>query len=131
MGVSALAMSSIGTGYDLYTTSYSPDGRVFQVEYAAKAVESSGTAVGVRCKDGVVMGFEKLVVSKMLVEGSSRRIFTVSEHVGLAVCGLLADGRQLVNRARDEAAARGVLRQPNPWKGAGGAPRGLRACLHD
>jgi len=51
------------------------------------------------------MGFEKLVVSKMLVEGSSRRIFTVSEHVGLAVCGLLADGRQLVNRARDEAAA--------------------------
>jgi|LauGreDrversion2_3_1035106.scaffolds.fasta_scaffold95484_1 hypothetical protein len=54
--------------YDLYTTSYSPDGRVFQVEYAAKAVESSGTAVGVRCKDGVVLGFEKLVVSKMLVE---------------------------------------------------------------
>jgi 20S proteasome subunit alpha 7 len=58
--------------YDLYTTSYSPDGRVFQVEYAAKAVESSGTAVGVRCKDGVVLGFEKLVVSKMLVEVRSR-----------------------------------------------------------
>jgi len=98
-------MSSIGTGYDLYTTSYSPDGRVFQVEYAAKAVESSGTAVGVRCKDGVVLGFEKLVISKMLVEGSSRRIFTIDEHVGVAVCGLLADGRQLVNRARDEAAS--------------------------
>ena len=38
------------------------------MEYAAKAVESSGTAVGVRCKDGVVLGFEKLVISKMLVE---------------------------------------------------------------
>jgi len=38
------------------------------VEYAAKAVESSGTAVGVRCKDGVVLGFEKLIISKMLVE---------------------------------------------------------------
>jgi 20S proteasome subunit alpha 7 len=38
------------------------------VEYAAKAVETSGTAVGVRCKDGVVLGFEKLIISKMLVE---------------------------------------------------------------
>lgn len=38
------------------------------MEYAAKAVESSGTAVGVRCKDGVVLGFEKLIISKMLVE---------------------------------------------------------------
>jgi hypothetical protein len=64
IGVSSLSSLQ----YDLYTTSYSPDGRVFQVEYAAKAVESSGTAVGVRCKDGVVLGFEKLVVSKMLVE---------------------------------------------------------------
>eukprot|EP00960_Hanusia_phi_P071312 767523-Hanusia_phi.AAC.7 len=91
--------------YDLYTTSYSPDGRVFQVEYAGKAVESSGTAVGVRCKDGVVLGFEKLIISKMLVEGSSRRLLTVDEHVGMAVSGLLADGRQLVNRARDEAAS--------------------------
>jgi 20S proteasome subunit alpha 7 len=61
--------------------------------------------VGVRCKDGVVLGFEKLIVSKMLVEGSSRRIMTVDEHVGIAISGLLADGRQLVNRARDEAAA--------------------------
>ena len=61
--------------------------------------------MGVRCKDGVVLGFEKLIVSKMLVEGSSRRIMTVDEHVGIAISGLLADGRQLVNRARDEAAA--------------------------
>jgi 20S proteasome alpha/beta subunit len=37
------------------------------------------TAVGVRCKDGVVLGFEKLIVSKMLVEGSSRRIMTVRQ----------------------------------------------------
>ena len=51
------------------------------------------------------MGFEKLVISKMLVEGSSRRLLTVDDHVGMAVSGLLADGRQLVNRARDEAAS--------------------------
>jgi 20S proteasome subunit alpha 7 len=63
------------------------------------------TAVGVRVKDGVVLGFEKLITSKMLVEGTCKRLLTVDEHVGIAVSGLLADGRQLVNRARDEAAS--------------------------
>lgn len=48
-------MSSIGTGYDLSVTTFSPDGRVFQIEYAAKAVDNSGTVVAIRCKDGVVM----------------------------------------------------------------------------
>eukprot|EP00850_Spirogloea_muscicola_P017234 SM000146S00954 [mRNA] locus=s146:121896:124517:+ [translate_table: standard] len=105
-------MSSIGTGppppppppqYDLSVTTFSPDGRVFQTEYAAKAVENSGTAVAIRCKDGVVMGVEKLVISKMLVEGSNRRIHAADRHVGLALAGLVADGRQIVNRARAEA----------------------------
>uniref|UniRef100_A0A8C6BZZ9 Proteasome alpha-type subunits domain-containing protein n=1 Tax=Monodon monoceros TaxID=40151 RepID=A0A8C6BZZ9_MONMO len=45
-------MSSIGTRYDLSASTFSPDGRVFQVEYAMKAVENSGTAIGIRCKDG-------------------------------------------------------------------------------
>jgi 20S proteasome subunit alpha 7 len=96
-------MSSIGTGYDLSATTYSPDGRVFQVEYAAKAVENSGTALGLRVKDGVVLAAEKLLVSKMLVPGTNRRIHTVDRHCGLASSGLVADGRQLVNRGRAEA----------------------------
>merc|ERR1712216_298188 len=96
------AMSSIGTGYDLSTTTFSPDGRVFQVEYAQKAVSNSGTAVAVKCKDGIVFAVEKMVRSKMLVEGSNRRIFSAASHVGMAVSGLQADARQLVNRARAE-----------------------------
>mmetsp|Transcript_40904 Transcript_40904/g.130680 ORF Transcript_40904/g.130680 Transcript_40904/m.130680 type:complete len:82 (-) Transcript_40904:709-954(-) len=76
-------MSSIGTGYDLSATTFSPDGRVFQTEYATKAVDNSGTAIGVKCKDGVVLGVEKLVISKMLVEGSNRRIHTVDRHAGM------------------------------------------------
>ena len=56
-------MSGIGTGYDLSTTTYSPDGKVFQVDYACKAVDNGGLALGVRCKDGVVLGVEKLLVS--------------------------------------------------------------------
>ncbi|KAJ3371397.1 hypothetical protein GGF31_003321 [Allomyces arbusculus] len=96
-------MTSIGTGYDLSSSTYSPDGRIFQVEYANKAVDNSGTAIGIRCKDGVVLAIEKLVPSKLLVPGSNKRTQTVDFHVGVATAGLLADGRQLVNRAREEA----------------------------
>ncbi|CAD7693261.1 unnamed protein product [Nyctereutes procyonoides] len=96
-------MSSIGTGYDLSASTFSPDGRVFQVEYAMKAVENSSTAVGIRCKDGVVFGVEKLVLSKLYEEGSDKRLFNVDRHVGVAVAGLLADARSLADIAREEA----------------------------
>uniref|UniRef100_A0A7S0LAB8 Proteasome subunit alpha type n=1 Tax=Coccolithus braarudii TaxID=221442 RepID=A0A7S0LAB8_9EUKA len=96
-------MSSIGTGYDQSSTTFSPDGRVFQVEYASKAVDNSGTAVGVRCKDGVVLGVEKQKLSKMMCDGSNRRIFNVDKHSGMAISGLQADARQLVNHARKES----------------------------
>ena len=98
-------MSSIGTGYDQSTTTYSPDGRVFQIEYAMKAVENSGTAVGIRCKDGVVMGVEKPKLSKMIVEGAgaNRRIYSIDKHSGICLSGLMADARQVVTYARQEA----------------------------
>jgi len=96
-------MSSIGTGYDLSVSTYSPDGRVFQVEYANKAVENAGTAIGLRVKDGVVFAVEKLIQSKLLIPGSNRRIASIDDHAGMATAGLLADGRHLANRARDEA----------------------------
>jgi len=96
-------MSATGAGYDLSVTTFSPDGRVFQVEYASKAVEKSGTAVGIRCVDGVVLGVEKLILSKMLVPGTSKRIHSIDYHCGLAMAGLSADAKQLVNRGRSEA----------------------------
>ncbi|KAF8450378.1 20S proteasome subunit [Boletus edulis BED1] len=97
-------MTSIGTGYDLSASTYSPDGRIFQVEYANKAVENSGTAIGLRVKDGVVLAVEKFVHSKLLVPGANRRVQTVDRHIGMATAGLLADGRSVSNRARDECA---------------------------
>jgi len=96
-------MTSIGTGYDLSASTYSPDGRIFQIEYASKAVENSGTAIGIRVKDGIVLAVEKLIHSKLLVPGANRRIQTIDRHIGMATSGLLADGRHLANRARDEA----------------------------
>ncbi|KAI9318945.1 nucleophile aminohydrolase [Dichotomocladium elegans] len=110
-------MTSIGTGYDLSVSTYSPDGRVFQVEYANKAVDNSGTAIGLRVKDGVVLAVEKLVQSKLLVPGANRRIESADLHIGMVSSGLIADGRHLVKRARDEAQSwRDIYRQPIPGK---------------
>ncbi|KAG9336367.1 hypothetical protein JZ751_002714 [Albula glossodonta] len=61
------------------------------------------TAIGIRCKDGVVFGVEKLVLSKLYEEGSNKRIFNIDRHVGMAVAGLLADARSLAEVAREEA----------------------------
>jgi len=96
-------MSSTGAGYDYSCGTYSPDGRIFQVEYAQKAVENSGTAIGITCIDGIVLAVEKPMLSKMLVAGSNRRIFGIDSHAGIAITGFTADGRQLVNRAREES----------------------------
>jgi len=83
-------------------STYSPDGRIFQIEYATKAVESSGVAIGLKCADGVVLGVEKLARSKLLVEGTNRRIFTVDSKCGLAYVGWEADGRPLAEIAQTE-----------------------------
>jgi len=96
-------MSSIGTGYDLSAAQFSPDGRVFQVEYASKAVENSSTAIGIKCKDGIVFAVEKLITSKLHEDDSNQRVFNVDKHIGMAVAGLLTDARSLVEIAREEA----------------------------
>lgn len=96
-------MSGIGSGYDLSPSTFSPDGRVFQTEYAQKAVDNGGTMVGLRCKDGVVLGLEKPIVSKLLVPGTNKRIYHVDKHIGASVVGLAPDGRQIVNEAVSEA----------------------------
>lgn len=94
---------------------FSPDGRNFQVEYAVKAVENGGTAVGIRCKDGVVLALEKLVTSKLLKAGANKRIATVDRNMGIVSSGLLPDGRHFVSRARDEASSwRNLYKAPIP-----------------
>eukprot|EP01040_Poterioochromonas_malhamensis_P018381 gene18381-21453_t len=92
-----------GSGYDYSCGTYSPDGRIFQIEYALKAVENSGTAIGIKCTDGVVIAIGKPQASKMLVAGSNRCVFGVDRQTGMVVTGYASDGRQIVNRAREEA----------------------------
>jgi 20S proteasome subunit alpha 7 len=110
-------MSSIGTGYDLSAAQFSPDGQVFQVIYAQKAVENSGTVVGIRGKDGVVLGVERLITSKLYEDNANKRIFNIDRHIGMAIAGLLADARQIVDIARQECASyRKTFGTPIPCK---------------
>lgn len=89
--------------YDLSASQFSPDGRVFQIEYAGKSIENSGTAIGLRGKDGIVFAVEKLITSKLHESNAGQRIFTVDKGIGLTMSGMMADGRALVDVARQEA----------------------------
>ena len=91
-----------GTGFDYDCASLSPEGRLFQVEYAEKAVENSSTILGVVCKDGVILGTEKIVLSKMMVAGTDKRLYSINLNCGGVVNGLTPDGRSIIQRAREE-----------------------------
>ncbi|KAI5959841.1 PRE10 [Candida pseudojiufengensis] len=108
-------MTSIGTGYDLSNSVFSPDGRNFQVEYAMKAVENGSTSIGIKCKDGIVLAVEKIINSKLLIPNKNKRIQTVDRHVGVVYSGLLPDGRHFVNRCRDESQSfKSIFKIPIP-----------------
>jgi proteasome alpha subunit len=89
-------------GYDRAITVFSPDGRLYQVEYAREAVKRGTTAVGIKAKDGVVLIVDKRVSSKLLEPSSIEKIFKIDDHIGVASSGLVGDARALVDRARIE-----------------------------
>ena len=90
-------------GYDRAITVFSPDGRLFQVEYAREAVKRGTTAIGIKTKDCVVLLVDKRITSPLLESESIEKIFQVDQHIGAATSGLVADARALIDRARVEA----------------------------
>ncbi len=90
-------------GYDRAITVFSPDGRLFQVEYAREAVKRGTTSVGIKAKDGVVLLVDKRITSRLLEPQSTEKIFQIDDHIGAVTSGLVADARALVDRARVDA----------------------------
>jgi proteasome alpha subunit len=92
-----------GAGYDRAITVFSPDGKLFQVQYAQEAVKRGLTALGIKVNEGVVLAAERKVRSNIVEEASVEKIFQVDEHIGAAASGLIADARVLIDQARIEA----------------------------
>lgn len=90
-------------GYDRAITVFSPDGRLFQVEYAREAVKRGTTSIGIKCSEGIVLAVDKRTTSNLVEATSIEKIFKIDEHIGAATSGLVADARALVERARVEA----------------------------
>jgi len=90
-------------GYDRAITVFSPDGRLFQVEYAREAVRRGTTAVGIKVKDGVAVLVDKRITSRLMEPKSIEKIFQIDSHIGAATSGLVADARVLIDRARVES----------------------------
>lgn len=87
--------------YDSRTTTFSPEGRLYQVEYAMEAINNAGSTIGVLAKDGVVLAGEKKIASKLLDQGrSSEKLFKVDDHILCAVAGITADANILINKLR-------------------------------
>ena len=90
--------------YDRNVNTFSNQGRLYQVEYAMKAVEQGCTTMGIQIKDGIILGAEKKIASKLQIPSSIENIMKINENTICTYSGLRADARALIETARVEAA---------------------------
>jgi proteasome alpha subunit len=89
--------------YDRGITIFSPDGRLYQVEYAREAVKRGTASIGIRTAGGVVLAVDKRIRSPLMERTSVEKIHKADDHVGIASAGHVADARQLIDFARRDA----------------------------
>ena len=89
--------------YDRGITIFSPDGRLYQVEYAREAVKRGTASIGIRTNEGVVIAVDKRIRSPLMERDSVEKIHKADDHVGIASAGHVADARQLIDFARRRA----------------------------
>lgn len=89
--------------YDRGITIFSPDGRLYQVEYAREAVKRGTASVGIRTADGIVLVVDKRIRSPLMERESVEKIHKADDHIGIASAGHVADARQLIDFARRNA----------------------------
>ena len=96
-------MQPANMAYDRAITVFSPDGRLFQVEYAIEAVKRGTTAIGIKTSEGCILAVQKRLHTTLIEKDKVKKIFAVDNHVAVAIAGLTADARILVNQARVQA----------------------------
>lgn len=92
-------MLPAAAGYDRAITVFSPDGRLYQVEYAIETVRRGTLAIGVKSKDGVILAVEEKA-RKLQISNVTQKIFQVDDHIGVAAAGYIPDARTQVDHAR-------------------------------
>ena len=87
-------------GYDRASTMFSPDGRLLQVEYAKKTVKQGTSALGIVCKDGVLLLADKRFIEKLVVLSTMEKVFQIDDNIAAAAAGIVSDGRILIEKAQ-------------------------------
>lgn len=95
-----MSVFAVPGAYDRAITVFSPDGRLFQVEYALETVNRGATILGVACSEGIVLGAEEKIETKLQDPDFTWKLYEVDSHLGAAVVGLGSDARILIDQAR-------------------------------
>lgn len=98
-----MAALGIAGAYDRAITVFSPQGRLYQVEYALETVRSGSTAIALSCREGIVLTVEERMHTKLQNPNFSWKLFQIDEHIGAVAAGLNSDARVLVDSARVHA----------------------------
>jgi proteasome alpha subunit len=88
------------SGYDRAITMFSPDGRLYQVEYAMEPVKKGWTSIGIKVDEGIALISEKRKTSPLMDVSATEKILLVDRHIGVSYAGLAPDARVLINEAR-------------------------------
>ena len=96
-------------GYDRVVSVFSPDGRLFQVQYAMEAVKRGATVIGLVAKDSIVLVADRRITTPLMVAESVEKVYKIDDHVCVATSGLVADGRRMVDETRVEAQRHRIL----------------------
>lgn len=95
--------NAMAQAYDRSITVFSPEGHLYQVDYASKIIEKGSPAVSVIYKDGIILVADKKIHSSLIIPTSVEKVFKIDKHVWIACSGLIGDGRRLVDYARQIA----------------------------
>ena len=90
------------SAYDRAATMFSPDGRLYQVEYASKIVSQGTLGLGLVYDKGVIFGADKKTASRLLIPESIEKLFVIDDHIAAVSSGLVGDARRLVEIAREK-----------------------------